>query len=347
MRVETSATLPEDAAALGDPAEFQLGAAWFAVLAAAALPEGAQPLYLLARAEGRVRVVLPLLRHADGTLAGLTAPYTTLFRPLAAAGTTAEDFRRAGLAFARACRGAGPLRLEALDGGWPGLAPLLGGFCAGGMFPLRFAHFGNWHLDVAGFGWEAYLAARPGELRNTIRRRLARAERDPGLGFEIVAGGAALDAGIGAYEAVYARSWKEPEPFPRFAATLMRAAAAAGVLRLGLLRAAGVPIAAQLWLVAGGTATVHKLAHDETARAHSPGTVLTALMVRHLLDVEQVAALDFGRGDDAYKAGWTGRRRARIGVLLCPPWHRAGLAAIGRHLGGRLRARFAKPAALG
>jgi CelD/BcsL family acetyltransferase involved in cellulose biosynthesis len=101
-------------------------------------------------------------------------------------------------------------------------------------------------------------------------------------------------------------------------------------------------VAAQYWTVTGGTATVHKLAHDETARKLSPGTVLTALMVRHLLEQDRVAALDFGRGDDAYKAGWTGRRRQRIGVLLCPPWHPAGFHALARHLLGQVAGRLRK-----
>ncbi len=343
MRAEACDTLPDDAVSLYDPAEFQLGAAWFGAIAAAALPAGARPLWLLARAAGRVCAVLPLVRHADGGLAGLTAPYTSVFRPLVAADATPADLRAAGHEFARFCRGAGALRLDALDPGWPGLAPLLAGFRAGLMVELRFAAFGNWHLDTTGLGWEAYLAARPGELRNTIRRRLAHAARDAAIGFDIVSGGAALEAGIAAYASVYARSWKPAEPFPRFPAALMRAAAGAGALRLGLLRADGEAVAAQLWVVAGSVATVHKLAHDAAARAHSPGTVLTALMIRHLLDEERVAALDFGRGDDAYKSGWTGQRRQRIGVQLCPPWQPAGAAAIARHLAGRLAARFATP----
>ena len=37
------------------------------------------------------------------------------------------------------------------------------------------------------------------------------------------------------------------------------------------------------WVLAGGTATVLKLAHDEAARSRSPGTVLTAAMIRGLL----------------------------------------------------------------
>ena len=109
----------------------------------------------------------------------------------------------------------------------------------------------------------------------------------------------------------------------------MREAAAAGVLRLGLYWLGAQPVAAQLWIVEHATATVLKLAHDEAFKAHSPGTVLTALMLRRLLDEEHVAEIDFGRGDDAYKQGWAGQRRQRIGLVLVNPrrgaaWHFSG-----------------------
>jgi CelD/BcsL family acetyltransferase involved in cellulose biosynthesis len=94
----------------------------------------------------------------------------------------------------------------------------------------------------------------------------------------------------------------------------------------------------QFWAVRGGQAIVLKLAHDEAFKAQSPGTVLTALMLRHFLDAEHVARLDFGRGDDAYKQGWAVERRQRIGVLLVNPWRPAGIAALVRHAGGRMRA---------
>jgi CelD/BcsL family acetyltransferase involved in cellulose biosynthesis len=345
LRVEPCAlaALPDDAAALFDAAaaeEFQLGRAWFATIAAAALPEGAEAFCLLARAGGRLVAALPLRRGRDGRYAALTAPYTSLYRPLVAADATAADLVAAGRALGQFCRGAGPLRLDALDPAWPPLAPLLAGFRRGGLVPLRFDHFGNWHAPVAGLDWEGWLAARPGALRSTIRRKLARAERDAATGFVLITEAAAVEEGIAAYEAVYAASWKEPEPYPRFAAHLMRAAAQAGALRLALLTREGRAVAAQLWLVSGGVATVHKLAHGEAARALSPGTVLTAFTVRHLLECEHVAGLDFGRGDDAYKAGWTAARRQRIGVLLAPPLHPAGLAALARHAAGRLGARL-------
>jgi CelD/BcsL family acetyltransferase involved in cellulose biosynthesis len=330
--------LPADAAALLRAAERedeQFGAAWFRTLAAHALPAGARPLFLLHREGGRPVALLPLQRTAGGRLAALTAPYTCLFRPLAATDADPAALLRAGRAFGIACRGAGPLRLDALDPDWPGLAPLLAGFRRAGLVPLRFAHFGNWHLDVAGLDWAGYLAGRPGELRETIRRRLARARRDPSVTFEMIADSAGLQPGLAAYEHVHAQSWKDPEPFPAFGPAFLRSVAAAGVLRLGVLRRGGVPVAAQYWTVTAGTATVHKLAHDEAARALSPGTVLTAMMLRHLLEQDHVTHLDFGRGDDAYKAAWTGQRRQRVGVLLCPLWHPAGAAALARHLIGR------------
>ena len=74
----------------------------------------------------------------------------------------------------------------------------------------------------------------------------------------------------------------------------------------------------------------------------SPGTVLTALMLRHLLDNEHVARIDFGRGDDAYKQGWAAERRQRVGVLLVDPWRPAGLMALLRHVSGRVAASWLK-----
>jgi CelD/BcsL family acetyltransferase involved in cellulose biosynthesis len=91
-----------------------------------------------------------------------------------------------------------------------------------------------------------------------------------------------------------------------------------------------VPLAAQMWVVRATWAAVLKLAHDENAKALSPGTVLTAAMTRTLIEQDGVTELDFGRGDDDYKAAWTGARRQRVGVVLANPWRAAGAAAIVR-----------------
>lgn len=337
--IDDPADLPADEAVLLGRDGFFSTPAWWRTVWEAGIPEGARPLLAVA-GQGEAAVLFPLLRLAGGRLEALTNPYTCLYQP--AAGPRA-DLGAAGNALGRLARGGAFLRLDALDPDWPGLAPLLAGARAAGPVPLRFDHFGNWHEAIAGRDWRGYLAARPGALRETVRRRLRDAERDPTLAFAAIAGPEAAEAGIAEYEAVYARSWKEPEPFPRFNATLMRHAAAAGTLRLGVLRREGQAIAVQLWIVHAGTAAVLKLAHDEAFKPISPGTVLTAWMLRRLIGEEGVAAIDFGRGDDPYKQLWTSARRQRIGVVLATPWQPAGAALLLRHGLGRLRRALRRP----
>lgn len=331
--------LPPESDALfaaGAARSFHLSRAWFRAVLDAAMPPAARPLFVLCRVGGRAMALLPLQRSV-ASLTALCPVYACLYQPLVAAGADAEAMRAAGQALGRFCRAWPVLRLDAMDAAWPGLGPFLAGARAAGLVPLRFDHFGNWYEPVAGQSWSTYLAARPGALRETIRRRLRRAGSDPAVAIETFVGPEGLEQGIAAYEAVYARSWKEPEPFPAFNAVLMRAAASAGVLRLVVLRLQGHPVAAQYWIVSGGVASVLKLAHDEAAKAMSPGTVLTAVMVRRLLDEERVTELDFGRGDDPYKMLWAGRRRQRIGVILANPLRPAGLGVLLRHLLGRTR----------
>ena len=217
------------------------------------------------------------------------------------------------------------------------MTDLLAGARKAGLRVLRFEHFGNWHEGVRGLDWSAYLLGRNGALRETIRRRLKRAEKLPDARFTLLTRTDEMDAAAEAFETVYRRSWKQPEPYPTFNVALMRAMAGAGALRFGLWSIGGQPVAVQVWVVTAGRAIVLKLAHDEAFLAHSPGTVLTALMLRHLLEREHVAEIDFGRGDDPYKKDWATRRRRRIGVLLVDPWRMSGMAALLRHAAGRAR----------
>ena len=351
--VERLDDLPAAAIGLLGRDGFFSSLAWWRTVWAAGIPPGGTPLFAIS-GDGDGAVLFALLRHGDGRIEALTNPYTCLYQPCAGFGA---DLPAAGAALARLGRGAGGgggggggggvLRLDALAPEWPGLAPLLAGARAGGMMALRFDHFSNWHQATAGLDWRGYLAGRPGALRETVRRRLRDAERDARLSFAVIAAPDAVEAGIGEYEAVYGRSWKEPEPYPRFNAELMRQAAHVGALRLGVLRREGEAIAVQLWVVQDGVAAVLKLAHDEAFKPISPGTVLTAWMIRRLLEVERVASLDFGRGDDPYKQLWTSARRQRIGVVLVDPWRPAGLAMLVRHGAGRLRQRLRPQAAAG
>ena len=333
--------LPDDARALLDQGSGLFGSEpWWRTVTAHAMAPGWTPSFAVCRLADRPIAIVPMQSDAAAPhrLAALTTPYTCLFAPSLAPGLTTADSESLFLALGRYWRRAAVTRLDALSTDWPFGSALTEGARRAGLAILRFNHFGNWHETLARPDWEAYLAARSGALRETIRRRLRRTERLTGAAFRLYTGEPEAAAGIAAYESVYGRSWKEPEPFPRFNAALIQATARMGLLRLGVWSIDDTPIAAQFWIREGQCATILKLAHDESRKDLSPGTVLTALMIRHLLEREGVTELDFGRGDDPYKQGWVAERRQRVGVLLVNPWRWAGIAEWARHTAGRLAA---------
>ncbi|GAC1337030.1 MAG: hypothetical protein NVSMB18_01170 [Acetobacteraceae bacterium] len=312
----------------------QSGRAWCAASTAAALPPGVTPNFVCVRDADGPLALVPMAAGPGRRWASLTTPYTCLFQPLIRPGTGPALVSAAGAALGRLSRAWPITLLEALDPDWPDLPPFRAGLGSAGLAIRSFVHFANWHGRIPAGGWPEYLRGRPGELRETIRRKTRLVEREPGMRFEIVRDPAALGAALTAYEVVYARSWKEQEPYAAFNATLVEALAPSGALRIGLLWAGERPIAAQYWTVVGRVATVLKLAHDDEFRSVSPGTVLTAFAIRTMIEQDAIEALDFGRGDDAYKRGWTGERRPRIGLAAFNPATFPGLIALARHHAG-------------
>ncbi len=289
---------------------------WFEAFVAAGLLPDAKPIFLALSGPKGPCALLPCQRTAKGdpSVSSLTSFYSCDFRPLIAAGDDAAfDL---GRAVAERLSGEAVFGFDSLDSSWPQLDPFLKGLARPGRALLRYAHFGRWWEDVRGRSFDDYLAARDGALREVIRRKTVRLERE-GAALTLIGVGssaAETEAGIADYETVYAASWKEAEPFPDFQPTLMRRLAEAGWLRLALLHLDGRPIAAQLWALVGGTATVLKLAHDRQFDRQSPGTVLTAFALRGLMEGGRAEWLDFGRGDDPYKRGWTSNRTPHTGI---------------------------------
>ena len=317
-----------------DGAPFQSGAGWWRAVSATAIPGRCRPAFPVVQRDGQSVLLMPLLHGPGGRLSALVTPYTCLYQPVAAPSAELEP------AVEALARHLGPvLRIDAIDPAWTGWAAVLRGFRRAGYRAMLFASFGNWYEPLRNRRWDAYLADRPGALRETIRRRLRRAERDSGLFFGLAGPGEAASY-LADYERVHAQSWKQPEPFPAFAAAFVAEAASAGVLRMAVLRRDGNPLAAQYWTVEGGVATVLKLAHVEAARNDSPGTVLTAWMIRQLVEVERVAVLDFGRGDDPYKSHWATQRRQRSGLIIADPRRPRGAAALLRQAASRLAGRL-------
>lgn len=184
---------------------------------------------------------------------------------------------------------------------------------ASGLVPFDFFCFGNWYLDVKD-EWPVYFQNRDGAIRSTIKRMGKRFYAAGGT-LELILGGAQLERGLAAFEKVYAASWKTPEPFPHFVPGLIRTCAQQGCLRLGVAWLQGEPIAAQLWMVAHGKASIYKLAYDEKFKSFASGTLLTAMLMEQVISVDRVKEVDYLIGDDAYKKSWMNQRRERWGIV--------------------------------
>lgn len=206
----------------------------------------------------------------------------------------------------------------------PGDSPLPAAFRRSGWIVFVAPASAAWDISTAGIDFATYWARRPGRLRNTFKRKAAAAALD------IVVHRAFDARAWQAYETVYAQSWKPEEGCPAMLRALAEQEGAAGTLRLGIASKEGRPVAAQLWLVENGEATIHKLAYAEDMKSASPGTILSHAMFREAIDVDRVKRIDFGTGDDGYKRDWMERRTTLIRLTAFNPATIGGLAGAAR-----------------
>ncbi len=182
----------------------------------------------------------------------------------------------------------------------------------------------SWRIRVNGMTFEQYWAARPSKLRNTAKRRAKTA------GLELRVHDRFDPAAWTDYETVYENSWKPAEGSPELMRSLAEAEGEAGTLRLGLAYRDGEPVAAQLWTIEQKVATIHKLAYREDSRHYSPGTVLSVEMFRRAIDEDKVDVIDFGIGNDPYKADWMDEAEPLYALTAYDMRSVKGLAAAGR-----------------
>ncbi|HKT85372.1 MAG TPA: GNAT family N-acetyltransferase [Novosphingobium sp.] len=280
------------------------------------------PLLAVAR-EGDAIAALPL-SGGGGHLSALSNWYTFRFRPILSEGPRGEAL------LAALARDLGTRAHRLTFSGLPdedGTASRLESvFRQAGWLVLRDVCDTNHVLPVAGRSWKRYLAARPGRLRTTLKRKEKKIEVEVLTRFD--------ETAWREYEDIYAESWKPEEGSPAFLRAFAEAEGAAGRLRLGIARGPQGQqhraLAAQMWTVEGGTAFIHKLAHREAATPLSPGSVLSAALFRHAIDVDRVDLVDFGTGDDPYKRDWMEAVRPRYRLEMFRPLAPRGWPAFAR-----------------
>lgn len=311
---------------IGSRRSYCLSRPWFEGLAANILQDG-ERLMLIgceSSAGGEEPLALLVGRHRDkdrelrGARAfnGLSNYYSMDFAPLMAPDERAGPALKQIFRELRKTRPAyDAVRFQPLDPESVDYETLRGAMAEAGWVTRPYFLWGNWYQNIDGQSFADFMTERPAALRNTLARKAAKLETAGHLMFEVIDQPSSLERGIEAYHSVYSRSWKHPEPFPQVMTDLMRYCAGQGALRLGILSLDDTPVAAQIWIVWQGWATLYKLAHDQAHDDLSLGTILTARVLEQLIDRDKVSEIDFGAGDDPFKKDWMPRRRERWGLV--------------------------------
>lgn len=276
-------------------------AEWFALIA----ETGLVPLIAMASDDDASAALA--LTEAEGRITPLRNWYSFTWRELAPAGPQGDRLLEA---IARQLRLRGyRVTLEPVPGEDGSAERLARAFRAAGWQVAVEPCDTNHVLAVEGRSFAEYWESRPGSLRTTLKRKAKKVECAVLTRFH--------PAVWAEYEAIYAASWKPAEDQPAMLRAFAEAEGAAGRLRLGIARADGVAVAAQCWTVENSIAYIHKLAHLESHKSLSAGTTLSAALFAHVIDIDKVALVDFGTGDQPYKADWMGgvRERFRIDCL--------------------------------
>jgi CelD/BcsL family acetyltransferase involved in cellulose biosynthesis len=322
--------------AVAEKDSVELGASWYGNLINTVFRRGGEVVFYVLRRRGHPVAALPVLTHK--TLLGhhvdaLGNFYTSIYSPQMEKGVKARDLVPLIRFIRNAHAPLASMTFAPMAPESPGFQVLLEALRAAGMPSFQFYCFGNWFLQVEG-DWAAYLKGRSGTLRSTIKR-MTRKFTDDGGTTELLLNEADIERGMAAYNRTYAASWKKPEPFQDFVPGLARTCGQRGWLRLGLAWLNGEPVAAQLWIVANGKADIYKVAYDEKYKAYAPGTLLTAMLLEHVIEKDHVTEVDFLIGDDPYKKTWMSHRRERWGIVAYNPKSVGGVVGVSREIAGK------------
>ncbi len=282
---------------------------------------------LLLRAyDNNHEVWLPLMMTGARRYEAFANWYNFTFRPIFSAqyneATKLTLLRKMALSVQRHARQISLTQLPDEDGS----ATLLAiAFEQSGWVVAKSAHDQNHYLSLNGRSFDEYWQTRPGQLRSTVKRKGKKNLVSIRIAQDFD------DQSWSDYERVYACSWKPSEGSPDFLRAIAKQESAAGCLRLGLAYIDGEPAAAQFWTVENNIALIHKLAHDERYLDASPGTLLSAALFQHVIDIDRVAEIDFGTGSDNYKRDWMEQYRPRYRLDIYWPNHMLNWPHIIRH----------------
>lgn len=173
----------------------------------------------------------------------------------------------------------------------------------------------NWYEDdIQSF--QQYYDERPSRLKNTIKRREKQLIKKHKHHIKIVTCKKEFDLFFPCYKAIYEKSWKGEEYSYDFIELVCLQAINENRLRFGLIIVDNVAVAAQIWFLQRGTASIFKLAYDPLYQKFSVGSILSMALSQHVIDVDKIHTIEFGMGNEPYKKDWMSKCNKRITLQI-------------------------------
>lgn len=161
-----------------------------------------------------------------------------------------------------------------------------------------------------------YYEKRPSQLKNTLKRREKKLLKQHQYHIKIFDQQTDFAENFEHYKKIYQLSWKGEEYSFGFIEQVCLAALSTNSLRMGLLFVDEKPVAAQLWFLHHGSASIFKLAYDPAYQAFSVGSLLSMAISKHVIEIDKVTMIEFGMGSEAYKKDWLSKQRQRLSLQV-------------------------------
>jgi CelD/BcsL family acetyltransferase involved in cellulose biosynthesis len=297
--------------------------------------QGWEPHVAVARSpRGTVRGLLPLVSSkSNGPREVRVCPIGDRFHPVAAPGDEKAVAVALAPAIAPPGRGLRSLLLENVDAEgewWRALAktsetPLATVERSEATLPF---------VDLAGIGWDEYLAGRSRQLRSQLGRKLRSLQREHDVRFRRTRSSEEVAEDLATLFRLHDARWAERSDSSALADPTVRefhrefasAAFERGWLRLFVMEVDGAPIAALYGWLIGGRWSYYQAGFDPAWSRNSPGFLLLGETIRAAIE-EGASEYDMLRGDEAFKRRFATSSRTVRTILLAPRGHQAHINA--------------------
>lgn len=316
---------------------FFCGQNWFSTLADRTLDVQTKPhIYGVETSEGVPLMVMMMqtpssgdgsvLRNTSkrqGSLSSLTNFHSCEFYP--AIGDTVDPavpMRELALYLRKESPGWSFIEISALDRNTIFFKIAVDAFRQAGFLVGTKFNFGNWYERFENNSFAEYLKKKTPAARKVFQNysRLHRKlERFGEVGFKLFKDEQDIERAIGDFQIILKLSWKKNQHLD-FVSEVFRNAAQTQKLRMGILYFNEEPVAAEVGVLSGGRATMIQTVYDNNLKKYSVGSIVTKLVIEHLLNIDKVAEIDFGRDDQYYKKLWLAERRERWAIVAFNPF---------------------------